>query len=112
VVEQDGFQGLTEVLDEVEAIDHLHRLGRPPAHALGVEVTAIATDRGDRRMLGEPGRDAGRRAVRQEIDQDGAIAMAAPPGPLVDAEGLQGGDVGYRGRPHQPEEGGCTGRQP
>jgi hypothetical protein len=104
----------------VEAIDHLHRLGCPPANAVGVEVTAIATDRGDRRVPGEPGGDAGRRAVRQEIDhpmrqeidEDGAIAMPPPPGPLVDPDGLQGGNVGYRGRPHQPEEGGRTGRQP
>ena len=98
VVEQEGFQGLAEVLDEMKAIDHLHRLGCPPANAVGIEVTAIATDDGDRRMLGQPGRDTGGRAVRQqvhdamrrEIDQDGAIAMAPPPGPLVDADGLQG----------------------
>jgi hypothetical protein len=50
--------------------------------------------------------------MRREIDQDGAIAMAPPPGPLVDPDDLVGGDVGDRGRPHQPEEGGRTGRQP
>jgi hypothetical protein len=47
----------------------------------------------------------------QEIDQDGAIAVAPPLGPLVDAEDLEGVDVGYRGRPHQPEEGGRASRQ-
>ena len=30
VVEQEGFQGLAEVLDEMEPIDHLHRLRCPP----------------------------------------------------------------------------------
>ena len=120
VVEQKGFQGLAEVLDEMEAIDDLHRLGGPPANAVGVEVTAITADDGDRRMLGQPGRHAGGRAVRQqvhdpmrrEIDQDGAIAMAPPPGPLVHADGLQGWGGEDRGRPHEPEQGGGTGRQP
>jgi hypothetical protein len=94
MVQQGRSQCPAEVLDEVEAIDHLYRLRRPSANAIGVEVTAIATDDGDRRMLGQPGGDAGRRAVwqevdhpmRQEIDQDGAVPMAPPPGPLVDAD--------------------------
>ena len=61
MVQQESFQRLAEVLDEVEAIDHLHRLGCPSANAIGVEVTAITTADGDRRMLGQPGGDAGRR---------------------------------------------------
>ena len=67
MVDQEGFQGLAEVLDEMEAIDHLHGLGRPPANAIGVEVAPIATDHADRRMLGQPGRDARGRAVRQQV---------------------------------------------
>ena len=117
MVQQERFQCLAEVLDEVEAIDHLHCLRRPSANAIGVEVTAIATDDGDRRMLGQPGGDAGRRAVwqevdhpmRQEIDQDGAIVMAPPPGPLINANGLQGWRMGHRGGPHQAEQGRRTG---
>jgi hypothetical protein len=97
VVDEEAFQGLAEVLDEMEAIDHLDGLGRASAKAIGVEVAPIATNHGDRRMLGEPGRDAGGRAVRQEVhdavvrevDQDRAIPMTSPPGPLVDADGLQ-----------------------
>jgi hypothetical protein len=38
--------------------------------------------------------------------------VAPPPGPLINADGLQGWGVWCRGRPHQPEEGGRTGRQP
>ena len=98
MVDQEGFQRLAEVLDQMKPIDHLHGVGCPPANAVGVEVAPIATDDGDRRMLGEPGRDGGGRAVRQQvhdamrrqIDQDGAIAMAPPPGPLVDADGVEG----------------------
>jgi hypothetical protein len=71
-------------------------------------------------MLGQPGRDTGGRAVRQqvhdpmarEIDQDGTIPMAPPPGLLVDANRLEG----WRGRdrrpPAQAEHGGRTDREP
>jgi hypothetical protein len=59
VVQQEGFQRLAEVLDEVEAVDHLHRPGCPPANAVRIQVAAIATDHGNRGMLSEPGRDAG-----------------------------------------------------
>ena len=120
VVEQEGFQGLAEVVDEMKAVDDLHRLGCPPANAIRIEVTAITTDDGDRRMLGQPGRDAGGRAVRQQvhdamrrqIDQDGAIPMAPPPGPLVDPNGLQGWHGRDRGPPDQAEQGGWTGGEP
>jgi hypothetical protein len=64
VVDQEGLQGLAEVLNQMKPIDHLYCVGCPPANALGVEVAPIATDDSDRRMLGEPGRDAGGRAVR------------------------------------------------
>jgi ubiquinone/menaquinone biosynthesis C-methylase UbiE len=94
--------------------------GSPPANAIGVQVAAIATDHRDGGMLGQPGRDGGGRAIRQqvddaicrEIDQDGAIPMASPPGPLVHPDGLQGLGVGYRGGAHKSQEGGRTRRQP
>jgi hypothetical protein len=50
--------------------------------------------------------------MRHEINEDGAIPVAPPPGPLINADGLQGWGVWGRGRPHEPEEGGWTGRQP
>jgi hypothetical protein len=94
VVDQKGFQGLSEVVDEVKPIHHLHGLGCPPANAVGVELAPITTDDGDRRMLGPPGREGDGRAVRPEvddargrqIDHKGALAMTPPPGPLVDAD--------------------------
>ena len=118
-VDKEGFQGLAEVLDEVKAIDHLCGCRRAPANAVGVEVAPIATDHGDRRMLGEPSRDRRRRAIGQqvhdavvrEVDQDRAVAVPPSPGPLVDTDGLQGWGARHWGRPHQPEQGGWTGRQ-
>jgi hypothetical protein len=47
-----------------------------------------------------------------QIDQNGAIAVAQPPGPFIDADGLQGWHGWYRSRPHQPEERGRTAPQP
>jgi hypothetical protein len=44
VIDQERFHRLTEVMDEMKAIDHLHRLGCPPANAVVVQVTAVATD--------------------------------------------------------------------
>jgi hypothetical protein len=46
-----------------------------------------------------------------EIDQDRPVPMASPPGPLVDADGLQGWGARHRGRPHRPEQGRWTGRE-
>ena len=59
VVEEERFQPLAEVLHEMKPIDHLHRLGCPPANAVGVEIAPIPTDRSDRRMLRQPGRECG-----------------------------------------------------
>jgi hypothetical protein len=96
VVEQEGFQRLAEVVDAMEPIDPLHRLGCPPTNTIGGHIAAIPTDRRDGRMLGEPRRDAGGRALREQvhdlmrrrIDQDRAVAMASPPGPLVNSDDL------------------------
>jgi hypothetical protein len=50
---------LAEVGDEMKAVHDLHRLRRPLANALAVQVTAGATDHGHRRMLGQLGRHGG-----------------------------------------------------
>jgi hypothetical protein len=50
--------------------------------------------------------------MRQEIDQDRAIAMASSPGPLVHPDSLGSWRGGDRGCPHQTQEGGRTGGQP
>jgi hypothetical protein len=117
VVDQDGFQGLAEVMDEMKPIDHLHSIGQPAVAAVRIQVTPIAANHRHRGMLGQPGRHRCRGPVRQEvhhamthqIDQDGTIAVAPPPVPLVDPDGLQGGGDGHRGRPYQAEQGGLTG---
>src|SRR5687767_5362270 len=104
----------------MKPIDHLHRLGCAPAHAVGIQVAAIATDRRDGGMLGQPGRDGGGRAVRQQvddamrlqIDEDRAIAMAPPPGPLVYTDDLEGWRGRDRNPPDQAEQPRWTGGEP
>ena len=106
--DQEGFNGLAEVADEMEAVHDLHRLGCPSTNAVRIEVTAITADDGDRRLLFQPGRECRGRAVRQQvhdavrrqINQDGAVAMTPPPGPLVDTNGLEG----WRGRARSPPD--------
>jgi hypothetical protein len=94
----------------MEAIDHLHRLRGPPMNAVRIEVAAIMTDDGDRRILDEPAiRQEVDDAMRHEIDQDGAIAMAPPPGSLVHRKGLGGWSGEDRRCPYQTQEGGRTG---
>jgi hypothetical protein len=38
--------------------------------------------------------------------------MTPPPGPLINTDSLQGGGVGHRGCPHQPQKRGGTDGQP
>jgi hypothetical protein len=120
LVPQERFHCFAEVFHEMKAIDDLHRVGCPLANAVRIEATPIATDHGDRRMPGEPGRHRRGRAIRQpvyhamirEIDHDGAKAPASPPRPRIHPDGLEGWGVWYRGYPYQPEQGSRTGWQP
>jgi hypothetical protein len=98
---------LAEVVDEMKPMNCLlHGVGPPATDAIRIQIIPIATDDGDGWMLGEPSRHRRGRAIRQEvhdpmtgqIDEDGTIAVAPPPGPLVDADHATGGAV----RPSTP----------
>ena len=100
-------------------VDDLHGLGGALADAVGIEGATVPAHHGERGMLGQPGRYRSRRALREEvdhpvrgqIDQDRAVAVAAPPGPLVHAHGLEGGGHGRGHRPYQPQQSSRTDRQ-
>ncbi len=93
---QQTIQRLSEVLQQVEAVGYLHRVGRGLACALGKGSTPIATDDGYvvSGVLLQPARQRGRLAVRQEIEdavllkihQDRPIALPAPEGKIVHAQ--------------------------
>ena len=93
---QQGLDRFPQVFDEMKPIDHLHGVWSATANAVCIEGTPIATDHRHGRMLGEPVGDKVRRALGQEVkhlvilqvDQDGAIALPASPGPLIDPQHL------------------------
>src|SRR5882724_741422 len=64
LISQEHFHRFAKVFHQMQAIDDLHRLGSPLTNAIRLQRTPIATDHGDRRMLGEPGRHCGGRALR------------------------------------------------
>jgi hypothetical protein len=90
--------GLTQVLDEVQAIDHLRRGGRTATTAVSIPITPIATDDGTGWPLCQPACDAIGRAKGQpvqyamidQIDEDRARLVAAAPDPLVNPDGGRG----------------------
>jgi len=91
---EGGLQRLGQVLQEVEAVGDLHRLGRAAPDAVGVGAGAIAGDHRDAGVLAQPRRQGARLAVGQQrhrppplqVDQHGAVAVALAQGPIIDAE--------------------------
>jgi hypothetical protein len=114
---EEGLDRFAEVFDQMKAIHDLDGLRCPTANALGVESTPVPTDHGDGGILREPGSDALRRALGQQvqhpmilkIDQDGPVAVPASPRPLIDPQHLGSGGVRRRGRLHQAQQGIRTG---
>jgi len=86
-------QRVAEVAQQVPPISDLLCLGRALAHTLGVDAGAVAGDHLHAWMPAKPGGDRLGAAVGQQIDHplalevadDGAVALAAPPRPIVDA---------------------------
>jgi len=82
----------------METIDDLHRVGGPLANAVRIQGAPIATDHFDTGMCLKPLRNRPCRAIGKQIDhpmafeitEDRPKASSPPPGPLVDADGLQG----------------------
>jgi len=81
-------------IDQVPPIRDLYGLGRPTTRPVGVEAPAVPAHHDDSGMRFQPRRHRLGRAVRQqvheamalEVAEKRAVAMAAPPGPVVDAE--------------------------
>ena len=113
-----GLQRLGQVLQQVEAVGDLHRLGRAAPGAVGVGAGAVARHDLDPGVLAQPAGEGLRLAVGQQrhrppplqVDQHGAVAVALAQRPVVDPED-RGRDLGRRGRrPDQPQQGVARGR--
>jgi len=89
---------VVQVLEQVEPISDLHRLGCPLPRPLGVRAPAVAAHDLHLGMRREPGRERLGGAVRQQIDdrvrlqvdEDGAIMAPLARRKVVDAEDPDG----------------------
>ncbi len=92
-----GTDGIAEIAQQVPAVGHLDRLRRALADPVGIGAGTVTRDDLDPGMLTKPLRQRLGLTVRQqvhdlvalEVDEDGAVAMPTPPGPIIDAENLR-----------------------
>lgn len=117
----DGpFCGLAQVVPEVPPVRDLDGLRGAGGGAFGEERRTVTADDLNARPFGEPGRQAGRLPVRQQIDgaagldvdEDGAVVAALAGGVLVDADHPRRGDIGLGQRIDQPEHRAAADGQP
>jgi hypothetical protein len=86
--------GLTEIAQQVPTISGLNRVWRALPHAFRTGTGPVARDHLDARMLAKPCRQRFRLPVRQQvhhlialqIDQNGTVAMATPPRPVINGK--------------------------
>ena len=115
---EGGLQRLRQVLQEVETVGDLRRLGRAAPGAVGVGAGAVARHDRDPGVVPQPAGEGLGLAVGQQrhrppplqVDQHGAVAVALAQRPVVDPEDSRG-DLGWqRGGPDQPQQGVARGR--
>lgn len=105
------FGGLAQVVPEVPPVRDLDGLWGADGGAFGEEWRPVPADDLDARPFGEPGSQAGRLPVRQQIDgapgldvdEDSAVVAALAGGVLVNADHPRCGDLGFGKIVHQPE---------
>jgi hypothetical protein len=107
-----GAHGLAEVAQQVPAIGDVHGLRRTAPGAVGVDVGPVAGDHLHAGVVAQPGGERAGVAVGQEIDdgvalevdQDGAVAAALAPRPLVHPERARHRRLGACRGPGEPQE--------
>jgi hypothetical protein len=101
---EDLAQGIDQIVQEVPAICDLDGGGHSLADTIGVGAGTITSDDLDARMGFHPCGNSVALAVGQqvdgtvalEIDQNGAVALAAAPSPVVDADDTWRSDRRHR----------------
>ena len=87
------FNGLAQVLDEMETVCDLQGLRCTLTCGLRISATTIPTDDFNLRVLPQPARTAFNAPIRKninyglplEIDDDGSVSLRLAPAPIVDA---------------------------
>jgi hypothetical protein len=90
----NGANGITEVAQQVPAVSNLNSIGGSLAHAALVDAGAVACNHLDAWVLPQPGGQRFGLPVCQEVhnlvalqvDQDGAVAVAAAPSPIINGK--------------------------
>jgi len=104
VLLEHGQERIGEIPQEVEAVGHLGGLGRALGGSFRIGAGPITGDDADAGMLLQPGRQAlgiavfeqGNRALPLKVGNDGAVALAFLPGPVVDADDFRCWRLGER----------------
>jgi hypothetical protein len=107
VVGDGSVHRVGQVVHQMPSVGDLDRVGCAAGGAFGVAAGPISTDNFDAGMRVEPGGQRVGAAVVEDvdhlvsthIDQDGAVAVAAPPGEVVDAQHCHGGHHRFRQGP-------------
>ena len=101
---EHSFQGVARVLEEVPPVRDLHRIRRTLRGSLRVGFGSVAGDDLDAGVLLEPLGERGGLTPREKgygsmallVDEDGAVGVSSPDGPVVDAEYPRGRRLGER----------------
>ena len=106
--------GIAEIAQQVEPVGHLDRLRSAGANAVGIGAGPVAGDDLDAGMRLQPGGDGLGTAVGQQVDRpvgtlqiddNGAVAPAAAPGPVIDADDARRRRRFDRNGPDQTQQG-------
>jgi hypothetical protein len=105
--------GIIEVAQEMPPIADLDGIRSPTADAVGIAAGAITGNDLSTGMILQPGRNRVTLAVRQQVDRpvalqiddDGAVALAAPPGPVINADDARRRSRFNRRGPDQAQQG-------
>jgi hypothetical protein len=88
---QDLFDGLAEIVDDVEAISYLDRLWGTTRRPLGVGCAPVSSHELDAGTSFKPARECGGRAIREQLDgsallgihEDRAVGVASTLTPVI-----------------------------
>jgi hypothetical protein len=111
---KDTCQGVAKIAQKMPPIRNLNRIRSTGPHAVGIVAGAIVGDDLDAGMRLQPRLDSLGFAVTQQIDRsvfilqiddDGAVASAPPPCPVVDADDAWGRRYRNGSHPDQAQQG-------
>jgi hypothetical protein len=108
-----SLHGCAEVLQQMPPIGHLERVGCALACCIGIGAGTVTCDNFDSTMPLQPSRNCAGFSVGQQVDnlvalevnQDGSVALAAPPRPVIDRQHAWRRRLGRLCAPDQAQHG-------